>query len=165
MRNVTGIFDSKYKADRAVNKLKSDGFTDNDISLIMSDKTRDAFFGNISDETSQVAKSGAAGVVIGGALGALLAGLTAVGSIVLTGGSVLVAGPIVAVLSGAGAGGIVGGLSGALISAGFATDEAYKFEDEVNASKAIVVVHVNDDMREAKARAAMSSYGANTKLA
>ncbi len=166
MRNITGIFDSKFEADRATLQLLNEGFSNSDLSLIMSDATRDIFLYNGEDAASKVAKGGAAGAAIGGALGALLAGLTAVGSIVITGGSgILIAGPLVAILSGLGAGGIVGGFSGALIQAGFAADEAANYEDEIRAGKAILVVHTHSDAEEAKARSALSSYGATYKAA
>ncbi|MBY0407630.1 MAG: hypothetical protein K2Q01_08050, partial [Rickettsiales bacterium] len=141
MTNVSGIFNSKYEADQAVSRLLNDNFKTSEISLLMTDRTRDTLFTSTDDEATRAAKGGVTGAAIGGALGALIAGLTAVGSIVVTGGSVLVAGPIVAALSGAGAGGIVGGLGGALINAGFAADEANQFEEEINSGKAVVVVH------------------------
>ncbi len=164
MTNVSGVFNSKYEADQAVSRLLSENFKTSEISLIMSDKTRD-LFSSTDDEASRAAKGGVTGAAVGGALGALVAGLTAVGSIVATGGAVLVAGPIVAVLAGAGAGGVVGGLGGALINAGFAADEANEFENEVKAGKAVVVVHCDTDLKISKARSALRVAGATTKVA
>lgn len=165
MTNVSGIFNSKYEADQAVSRLLSENFQTSEISLIMTDKTRNTLFDSTDDEATRAAKGGATGAAVGGAIGALIAGLTAVGSIVATGGSILMAGPIVAALTGAGAGGIVGGLGGALINAGFAADEANQFEDEVKAGKAVVVVHCDSDLKVSKARSALRVAGATTKVA
>ncbi len=165
MTNVSGIFNSKYEADQAVSRLLSENFKTSEISLIMTDKTRDTLFTSTDDEATRAAKGGATGATVGGAIGALIAGLTAVGSIVVTGGAVLVAGPIVAALAGAGAGGIVGGLGGALINAGFAADEANNFEEEVKAGKAVVVVHCDSDLKVTKARTSLRVAGATTKVA
>jgi len=165
MKTITGIFESSIAADRAVSSLLDEGFSKDDISLIMSDKTRNTLFSSTDDEANRVAKGGLVGATLGGAFGALIAGLTGVGAIALTGGSVLAAGPIVAALYGAGAGGAVGGLSGALISAGFAADEANRYEEEIKSGRAVVIVHATDDRRAALAEAALSTSGAAIKAA
>jgi hypothetical protein len=165
MKTVAGIFDSTLAADRAVSAILDEGFNKENISLIMSDKTRDKLFSSTDDEGTRVAKGGIMGAALGGTLGALLAGLTAVGIIVLPGGSLLAVGPIVAILSGIGAGGTIGGLSGALISAGFAADEAQRYEDEINRGKAIVIVHAENQDRAIVAQAVLSGSGAIIKAA
>lgn len=165
MKTVTGIFENDITADRAVSSLLDEGFTKDDISLIMSDKTRDKFFSSTDDEANRVAKGGILGAALGGAMGALLAGLTTVGIVVLPGGSLLAVGPIVAALYGAGAGGAVGGFSGALMSAGFAADEANRYEEEIKSGKAIVIVHAANDESAAKASIALSTCGASVEAA
>lgn len=164
MKTVAGIFDSDITADRAVASLLDEGFLKDEISMIMSDKTRDKLFSSTDDEANRVAKGGLVGAALGGAMGALIAGLTGVGAIV-SGGTLLAVGPIVAALYGAGAGGAVGGLSGALISAGFAADEASRYEDEIKQGKAVVIVHAADEKRAAIARSALSTSGATIKAA
>ncbi|MBY0408287.1 MAG: hypothetical protein K2Q01_11400, partial [Rickettsiales bacterium] len=83
-----------------------------------------------NENGSPLAEGGVTGAAIGSAIGAVLASLTAVGSIALSSGSILLAGPVVSALSGAGAGGIVGGLSGVLIGAGFAMEETHRYEED-----------------------------------
>lgn len=165
MKAVAGIFDNNVTADRAVASLLDQGFTKDQISLIMSDKTHKTLFSSTDDEANRIAKGGIMGAAVGGTLGAFLAGLTTVGIIALPGGSLLAVGPIVAALYGAGAGGAFGGLSGALISAGFVADEANRFEDEVKSGKAIVIVHVANDEQAAAAKMALSVSGASIKAA
>lgn len=165
MKTVAGIFDNTIAADRAVSSLMDEGFHKDDISLIMSDKTRDTLFSSTDDEANRVAKGGIVGAALGGSFGAILAGLTTVGIIVLPGGSLLAAGPIIAALYGAGAGGAIGGLSGALISAGFAADEANRYEEEIKNGKAVVIVHAGDEDRAVVAEAVLSTSGATIQAA
>lgn len=165
MKNVAGIFDSSLAADRSVSELLAEGFSKDDISLIMSEATRDRIFSSTDDEANRVAKGGLTGAAFGGALGAILAGLTTVGIIIAPGAGLLAVGPVVAALSGAGAGAAVGGLSGALISAGFAADEANRFEEELKRGKAVVLVHTSDDRKAVIAESVLRISGAIVKAA
>lgn len=165
MTNVAGIFDSKTEANEAVSTLLNTGFKKEDISLIVSDNARHTIFAApTDDEGNRAARGGTAGALFGGALGALVASLAAVGSIVVPGVGLLAAGPIVAILSGVGVGAAAGGLSGALISAGFAVDEAKHYENEIKHGKAVIVVHTTDEMVNA-ARSALRRNNAAVEAA
>jgi uncharacterized Rossmann fold enzyme len=165
MTDVAGIFDNQLSADRAVSALLDEGFSKDDISLLMTDKTHHRLFSSTDDEANRVAKGGVAGAAIGGALGALLAGLGTVGIIVVPGAGLMAVGPLVAALSGAGAGATIGGLSGALIRAGFAADDANRFEEEIKNGKAVVIVHAHGDDKETIARSVLADAGAVTEMA
>jgi hypothetical protein len=116
MTKIAGVFDSKMEAEQAIANLLETGFTRNDMSLILSDNVRHSVFASPEDDQDiKAAMGGVAGALIGGALGALLASLTLVGVVVVPGVGLLATGPIVAALSGAGAGAIVGGLRHCLI--------------------------------------------------
>lgn len=165
MTNIAGVFDSAAEADNAVSKLLQAGFNKDDLSLIVSDHARHTIFASpTDDEGSRTTNGGVAGALIGGALGALIAGLTLVGGVVVPGSTLLVVGPLVAALSGAGVGAIAGGISGALIGAGFAVDEAKRYEEEIKHGKAVIVVHTTDEMAPA-ARVALHVSGATIKAA
>ncbi len=165
MTNIAGVFDSKTEANNAISKLLDAGFNKEDLSLIVSDNARHSIFSAPSDdEGKKTAEGGLTGALFGGALGALIAGLTLVGVVVVPGSGLLVAGPLVAALSGAGAGAIAGGISGALISAGFAVDEAKRYEEEIKHGKAVIVVHTTDEMAEA-ARVVLTGENATIKAA
>jgi hypothetical protein len=165
MVNVAGVFDSEKEANAAVSTLLDSGFKKEDLSLIVSDHVKHTVFASpTDDEGSRTTQGGATGALIGGALGALVAGLTLVGVVVVPGAGLLVAGPLVAVLTGAGAGAAAGGLSGALISAGFAADEAKRYEEEVRHGKAVIVVHTTKEMAPA-ARTALRESNATIKAA
>lgn len=165
MSKIAGIFDNEVTADRAVAALLNEGFTKDEISLIMSDKARDKLFSSTDDEANRVAKGGILGAALGGTLGALLAGLTTVGVVIVPGVSLMAVGPIVAALYGAGAGGAIGGISGSLISAGFAADEANRFEEEIKNGKAVVIVHADSEVKARAAEEALTVCGASLKVA
>jgi hypothetical protein len=163
MVHIAGVFDSKTEADAAVSKLLDTGFNKADISLIVSDNAHHTIFPHpIDDENARAMKGGVEGALIGGVLGALIAGLTLVEVVMVPAAGILVAGPLLAALSGAGA--AVGGLSGALISAGFAVDEAKRYEEEIRHGKAVIVVHATNEMAAA-ARVALRSGNATIKAA
>ncbi len=125
-KTVSAIYDNHESASYAIDILKSNGFNERELTVLASEASVDK---NIALEEHSKAPEGVSiGASIGAASGATLAGLTAVGT--LTGGAgLLAAGPIVAMLAGAGAGAGVGGLLGGLIGVGIPETEA-KFIDE-----------------------------------
>jgi hypothetical protein len=130
----TGMYDDRVSAEDAVARLHELGYSKDDISVMMDDQTRAREF---ADQTGSKAGTGAAtGALIGGGLGAIVASLTATGSlaaIVGTGGAAtpLVAGPLAAALAGLGAGGVAGGVVGALVGAGIPEHRAKRYEQRL----------------------------------
>ena len=128
----TGMYYDRGAAENTVQRLHDLGYSHDDISVMMNDKTREREF---AQSTGSKASEGAVtGAAVGGGLGALIAGLTATGSvaaIVGTGGAAapLVAGPLAAALAGLGAGGVAGGLIGALVGAGIPKDRAQEYSE------------------------------------
>ncbi|MEX2578629.1 MAG: hypothetical protein WD342_06190 [Verrucomicrobiales bacterium] len=141
---VTGVFNTRVDATRAIQMLEEKGFQDSEISLLMSDSVGEDF--QIKD-SSKMPEGLAAGATAGGVIGALVAGLTAVGTIA-TGGGLLIAGPLVAVLAGGGAGAGVGGIIGGLTGAGMTEHEAKLFADEIEDGRILVAVHCSSDERK-----------------
>jgi hypothetical protein len=165
MAAIAGVFTDRTEANSAVTQLLGSGFTKDDISLMMSEKSRDQWIKTTDDTGDRAASGGLTGATIGGALGALVAGLTMVGSLAVPGSTLLVAGPVVAALSGAGAGAAAGGLTGALIGAGVDAGEAGKYEKEIEAGRAVVIVHSNDNAKIDQARTVLRSMGGETRAA
>lgn len=124
---VTGLFKSKVAAESGVDSIMKRGFTRDDISVLMSDATRNKEF---ALQTRTHAADGLGiGSAVGGAVGAVLAAIAAVGTtLFLPGINLVIAGPIAAALAGAGAGGATGGLIGALIGAGIPEYRAKVYE-------------------------------------
>ena len=124
---VTGLFKTKLAAEAAVDALIKQGYTRDDISVLMSDATKNKEF---AIETRTHAADGAGiGGAVGGTVGAVLAAIAAVGtSIALPGIGLVIAGPIAAALAGAGAGGFTGGVIGALVGAGIPEHRAKVYD-------------------------------------
>jgi hypothetical protein len=94
-------------ATAAVDRLHNLGYGRDEISVMMDDKTRERAFSSMVN--AKGSEGVAAGATIGGVLGAIVAGLTASGSVAAiagTGGlaTPLVVGPLAAALAGLGAG-------------------------------------------------------------
>jgi hypothetical protein len=129
-----GIFYNRHDAEEAVRLLHELGYRDDEISLMMSDRTRTSEF---HPETGNMLPEGAgAGVMIGGSLGGLIAAAAATTGVavsVLTGGvaAPLVIGPLTTILAGLGAGGVVGGIIGALVGAGIPEERAREIDSGV----------------------------------
>jgi hypothetical protein len=146
---VTGVFKTRAAAERAIDELIHFGFSRDDISVLMSDSTRGREF---SMQMATKAPEGAAtGATIGGVVGALAAGLVALGVITVPGLGLVAAGPIVATLAGLGAGAAAGGLTGGLIGLGLPEREAKFYNEAVEMGGILVGVYTHDD-RVAQAR-------------
>jgi hypothetical protein len=88
---VTGLFKTRAAAEAAVDAIIKRGYTRDGISVLMSDATKSKEF---AIESGTRAADGAG---IGGATGAALAAILAVGtSIALPGLGLIIAGPVVA---------------------------------------------------------------------
>ena len=143
-RLVTGLFKSKVQAEAAVDSIMKNGFTRDDISVLMSDATQNKEFA-LQTRTHAADGLGIGGS-IGGAVGAVLAAIVAVGAILpLPGINLLIAGPIAAALAGAGAGGATGGLIGALIGAGIPEYRAKVYDTEIRGGGILIGVEARTD--------------------
>ena len=144
---ITGLFETQAAAEEAVAHLKEIGYTQNEISVIMQD--RDAAHDFAIETGSHTMEGVGTGAAIGGTIGAVLAGLLAVGAIAIPGVGLLAAGPLAAMLAGAGAGGLAGSLLGWLVSAGIPEDVAPYYERGLSAGGVVVVVatHPGEDDR------------------
>jgi uncharacterized protein YjbJ (UPF0337 family) len=144
---LTGMFRDRDSAEKAYNSALSRGYTKDDVNVMMSDQTRDSWFGNDADAVdselgSKALEGAGAGSAIGGTLGAIIGGIAAIGtSVLLPGVGLIVAGPLAAALAGAGAGGLTGGLVGALIGSGIPEDRAVVYEEGVKNGGMVVGVN------------------------
>lgn len=132
---VSGLFNDRASAERAYSALENRGYTRDDVNLIMSDEARNRHFAEDSVNTelgSKALEGAGVGSAIGGTLGAIIAGVAAIGtSLVLPGLGLIVAGPLAAALAGAGAGGLTGGLIGALVGSGIPEEHAAVYENGI----------------------------------
>jgi hypothetical protein len=131
------------QAERVVRALKSAGFSNTDISVLMPDKWGTQKFA--VDNQTKAPEGAAAGVGTGALLGGTLGWLAGIGSLAIPGlGPLIAAGPIIATLTGAAVGGTVGGLTGALIGMGIPEYEAKAYEGKLKGGLALLSVHTED---------------------
>ncbi len=145
---LTGLFRDRDSAERAYSSAKSRGYTDEELNILMSDKTRDTWYDGQTSETadselgSKALEGAGAGSAIGGTLGAIIGGIAAIGtSVALPGLGLIIAGPLAAALAGAGAGGLTGGLVGALVGSGIPEERAVIYDEGVRNGGAVVGVN------------------------
>jgi hypothetical protein len=126
---LTAIFRSRAAAMTAVEDLVRHGFSQDDISLLMSETTRGREF--MVDESTKAPEGLAAGAAVGGVLGAVALGLTATGLLAAPAIGLFAAGQWLAMLAGFGAGALGGGLIGGLVGLGIPEHEAELYKGEL----------------------------------
>lgn len=159
--NVYGTFEDRDKVEKAVDRLRKEGFGSNDISVVFPDRDLSKEFAiekNTKAPEGALA-GGSTGMVLGGALG----WLAGIGMIAIPGiGPLLAAGPIVAAIAGAGVGSAVGGIAGALIGLGVPELEATRYEEEVKRGRILVSVHCNSVGAAHNARTVLEDFGGSS---
>ena len=141
---VTGFFKTRAAAEAAVDAIIKRGYSRDDISVLMSDATKNKEFA--VQTRSHAADGLGIGGAIGGTVGAVLAAIVAVGtSIAIPGVGLVVAGPIAAALAGAGAGGATGGLIGMLVGTGIPEHRAKVYETDVRGGGILLGVEARTD--------------------
>jgi hypothetical protein len=148
---LTGLFRDQESTEGAYRSLRERGYSDDEINVIMSDETRNRYYGDDAGDSelgSKALEGAGTGGAIGGTLGAVIGGIAALGTnVVLPGVGLVVWGPIAAALAGAGAGGLTGGLVGALIGWGIPEDRAKMYESGIREGGTVVGVRprTNED--------------------
>jgi heat induced stress protein YflT len=128
-----GVFDSVEDARRAVRGLIDAGFTNEQITVVCSDETKERYFSEFEHQQPAGTYAPAAAIT-GGTIGALLGGLTVVASAVATGGVTLwAAGPITMWF-----GGVAGGLVGAMMTRGVEKELANFYQQAVLSGQVLV---------------------------
>jgi len=145
--HVLAIYDNPSEASLAVDRLIANGIDRNAISLVTSEGYRSRYLG-ITGGTKG-ATGAATGATIGGVLGAVAAALAATGTVIATGGTLLVAGPIAAALAGAGAGGATGGILGGLVGLGVPDVHIKAYDKAISDSSSMLLgVEVSDTTKD-----------------
>jgi hypothetical protein len=154
------IYYDREPASEAVDRLHGLGYGRDDISVMMDDKTREKAFSAVVN--AKGSEGVAAGATIGGVLGAIVAGLTATGSVAAiagTGGlaTPLVVGPLAAALAGLGAGAAGGGILGGLIGVGIGEKRAKDYERGLREGGIVVAVRPKSKEHRSDVRRALDS--------
>jgi hypothetical protein len=149
---------SYAQAAQVVDQLKDAGFSNQDISVLMSNTTGTREFA-IENET-KAPEGAATGAGTGAVLGGGLGWLAGIGALAIPGlGPLIAAGPIMAALSGAAVGGTLGGITGALIGLGIPEYEASRYEGKVKGGCALICVHTDDADELDRARQIFEAAG------
>jgi uncharacterized membrane protein len=143
-KKIVGVFQTEEETTRAIEDLKRQGYSSNEISVIAKNKED---LDSVTEETGSKAPEGvAAGVATGGMLGGVGGLLLGIGALAIPGvGPIIAAGPIVATLTGMAVGAGAGGLIGGLIGLGIPEDEARQYNSYVDDGNILVLVDSNVD--------------------
>src|SRR6267143_3738472 len=148
---VFGIYSTRDAAERAADAIVAAGFTTSDISVLLPENLGKRPIGT---EKSTKAPEGA---TAGGSTGAVLVGtlgmLAGIGALAIPGvGPLIAAGPIMATLAGAGVGGAIGGITGALVGLGIPEYEAKRYEGRIQKGGILLSVHCasSDEVKRSK---------------
>jgi hypothetical protein len=151
-RSALCLVETETQADAIVGKLRSTGFSDNDISVLFPDKETTRDFAHKKE--TKMPEGATVGASTGGAIGGTIGLLAGIGALAIPGlGPFIAAGPIIGALSGAAIGAGVGGLTGALIGLGIPEYEAKRYEGKIKEGAILISVHSesNDETLNAKA--------------
>lgn len=156
---VFGIFRTEQELDFAISKLRLAGFRNTDISILMPQSLGTKDMG--AEKHTKGPEGATAGATTGAVLGGALGWLAGVGALAIPGlGPLIAAGPIMAMLAGAGVGAAVGGISGSLIGMGIPEYEAKRYEGLVKEGKILISIHCDDREWVRKARDILGNCGA-----
>lgn len=146
-KTVIGVFVTRSDAETAVQTLRSQGFTNEEINIVSKHQKNN----NVSYD-DDITDGALTGSTIGG-IGGLLIGA---GAMVVPGvGPLLAAGPISAAIGGA----LAGGLAGGLIDWGIPSEASHRYAKEVEQDKILAIIRT-DDNRVNEAAKILRQYGA-----
>jgi hypothetical protein len=152
------IFRTRAAAESAVDQLIASGFTNQDVSVLMSDQRGSKDFA--AEKNTKAPEGTATGVGVGGALGGTIGLLAGIGALAIPGvGPLIAAGPIMGALAGLGVGGTVGGVVGALVGMGIPEYEAKRYEGRVKDGGVLVSVHCDSSEEVSRAKDLLKSAG------
>src|SRR6266403_5237497 len=113
-RSALCLVDTEDQAATIVEKLRSAGFSDNDISVLFPDKGSTREFAHKKE--TKMPDGATIGASTGGAVGGTIGLLAGIGALAIPGlGPFIAAGPIMAALSGMAVGAATGGVVGSLV--------------------------------------------------
>jgi hypothetical protein len=154
-----GIYKDRATAESAVDRLLAEGFSNQDVSVLMSDNSGSKDFA--TEKNTKAPEGTTTGVGVGGVVGGTLGLLAGIGALAIPGvGPLIAAGPIMAGLAGMGIGGAVGGLVGALVGMGIPEYEAKRYEGRVKDGGILLSVHCNTSEEISKAKDILKETGA-----
>jgi hypothetical protein len=157
---VFGIYRTPATAEAAVDHLLAKGFTNEAISVLLTDDETTRAFAH--EKHTKAPEGTATGVTAGGLIGGTLGLLAGIGALAIPGvGPLIAAGPIMGALAGLGVGGAVGGVVGALVGMGIPEFEAKRYEGAVKGGGTLLSVHCDTSDQVSAAKEALRDTGAH----
>ncbi|MGI8745463.1 MAG: quinol:electron acceptor oxidoreductase subunit ActD [Bryobacteraceae bacterium] len=154
-----GIYADQVSVSEAVDALKHAGFRNTDISVLFPENTGSKDFAH--EKHTKAPEGAVAGASSGAIIGGALGWLAGIGALAIPGiGPFVAAGPIVAMLSGIGVGGTVGGLTGSLIGVGIPEYEAKRYEGRIRSGGILLSVHCDNSDWVKRAKEVLEHTGA-----
>lgn len=157
--SVIGIYPDRTTASDAINVLKKAGYRATDISVLSSDNQGSKDFAH--QKRSRAPAGAAVGAAVGAVIGAALAWVLATQTVVIAGsGPLVAAGPVLASLAGAGAGGALGWIAGML--AGLTATEyvAIRYAGRIRRGGILLSVHCDSPEWCERAKKTLKQTGA-----
>lgn len=158
MATTIGVFSSQQEAERAVETLHDDGFTEEEISLLARDESQGGQQqgGQMADQEGM--DDATDGAAWGGGLGAVGGLMASAGALAIPGiGPILAMGPLAATLGGA----VAGGIGGGLLDMGIPEERGKQIEEEVRQGRVLCIVE-SDGNRTNDAARIMREAGADS---
>jgi uncharacterized membrane protein len=142
-KSVFCLARSEEQAANIVESLRTAGFSNNDISVLLPDKSSTREFAH--EKGTKAPEGAVTGAGTGGLLGGALGWLVGIGALAIPGlGPFIAAGPIMAALGGAAVGATAGGLVGALVGMGIPEYEAKRYEARLREGRVLISVHTEN---------------------
>jgi hypothetical protein len=157
--SVIGIYPDRTTVSDAINILHKAGYRTADLSVLSSDNQSNKDFGH--EKHTRAAECAGKGAAIGAVLGAALAWFASIQIVTVAGFAPLVAaGPVLAALAGAGAGGMLGWMAGLL--AGLSLNEyvAERYAGRSRRGGILLSVHCDSPEWRDRAKKTLRDTGA-----
>ena len=145
---VAGLFETRERADRAIDELKAAGFSDSEIGMVYRGADGDTVKTGAAADT--MAEEGAATGAVAGAVGGAAVGAGILAGVIPVVGPVLALGTLGTILANAAGGAAVIGLAGALIGWGILEEDAAYYEEQVAGGRYLVTVDTADRAADAR---------------
>lgn len=157
--SVMGIYPDRTMLSDAINVLHKSGYRRADISVLSADNqgSKDFAF----EQRSKGLEGAATGAAVGAVIGAAAAWFVSVQIVTIAAlGSLVAAGPLVAAVAGAGAGGALGWIGGFLAGLGLPEYVAKRYAGRTRTGGILVSVHCDSPEWCSRAKKTLTDTGA-----
>lgn len=157
--SVMGIYPDRTTVSDAINVLHKTGYRATDISVLSSDNQGSKDFG--FEQRTRALKGAATGAAVGAVVGAALAWFASTQNVNIPNiGPFVAAGPLLAALAGAGAGGALGWLLGLLAGVRLPEYVAKRYAGRIRRGGILISVHCDSREWCDRAKMTLKSTGA-----